>query len=468
VTNIKKVKEIFKIVIAVILLIQLDSIYAQGTLVGTGTLEKSALIQVESNGKGVLLPKLTTVERDVILIPAEGLMIYNTDINCIEVYDGAFWQPNCSCESYAGKAEVNPINADFCNEDSITLSLDSAKGAVQWQFSKDNNRFYDILGVIGSGAKTPALGCNTYYRAKVNDGNCPAVYSDTLGVPTLPADNWKKITSMPSGRQQAYAFSIFNKGYVMGGYLASGRSEQLFEYNPQTNSWSQKANMPQKALGGSSFVLYNKGYIVGGISGIGQQLWQYDPITNIWTIKSNFPGSERFWNIAFSINNVGYSVGGASDKVDFYAYYPLNDKWVQMADFPGTSCESGAATTFQGKAYVFPGGYQGSGKQLWEYDPSNLSWALKGDIPFLAAASGNNFMGSFLFTICDYVYFGSRFNDFWRYDPITQVWTRMADLPEVRRLTVGFVLNNKGYYGSGEKGSSSSSWYSKEFWEYCP
>jgi hypothetical protein len=34
---------------------------------------------------------MTTVQRDAIASPAEGLMIYNTDNNCIQFYDGSTW-----------------------------------------------------------------------------------------------------------------------------------------------------------------------------------------------------------------------------------------------------------------------------------------------------------------------------------------------------------------------------------------
>ena len=43
--------------------------------------DASSALDIFSNTKGFLMPRLTTVERDLILLPANGLMIYNTTSN---------------------------------------------------------------------------------------------------------------------------------------------------------------------------------------------------------------------------------------------------------------------------------------------------------------------------------------------------------------------------------------------------
>ncbi len=56
------------------------SIYAQ---VGIGTIEPddSSILDLVSNSKGLLMPRLSTTERDEITLPATGLMIYNSTSN---------------------------------------------------------------------------------------------------------------------------------------------------------------------------------------------------------------------------------------------------------------------------------------------------------------------------------------------------------------------------------------------------
>ena len=53
--------------------------------------DASAIFQVESTLKGILPPRMTQAERDLIAAPATGLQIYNTTANFAQVYDGASW-----------------------------------------------------------------------------------------------------------------------------------------------------------------------------------------------------------------------------------------------------------------------------------------------------------------------------------------------------------------------------------------
>ncbi len=59
----------------------------------------------------------------------------------------------------------------------------------------------------------------------------------------------------------------------------------------------------------------------------------------------------------------------------------------------------------------------------------------------------------------------SALNDFWEYDPITNVWTQKANVGgDARYSAVGFSIGSKGYIGTGR----SSMYAYKDFWEYNP
>ena len=61
--------------------------------------DSSAVLQLESNHKGLGLPRLTTGERDSIFSPLKGLTIFNTQDSLIEYWNGECWlkayQQNC-------------------------------------------------------------------------------------------------------------------------------------------------------------------------------------------------------------------------------------------------------------------------------------------------------------------------------------------------------------------------------------
>ena len=65
---------------------------AEGVLIGEGSIDPSAKMEVKTTeNKGLLIPRMTSAQRNAIDSPAEGLTIYNTDDNNIQYYTGATW-----------------------------------------------------------------------------------------------------------------------------------------------------------------------------------------------------------------------------------------------------------------------------------------------------------------------------------------------------------------------------------------
>lgn len=71
-----------------------NTLFAQ-TAVGGITPSSSAMLDIQSTSKGFLAPRLTSVQRDAIVNPAEGLIIYNTDTDCLNHYSGSRWYEHC-------------------------------------------------------------------------------------------------------------------------------------------------------------------------------------------------------------------------------------------------------------------------------------------------------------------------------------------------------------------------------------
>jgi hypothetical protein len=59
--------------------------------IGTTTEVASAQFQIESTTKGFLPPRMTTTQKNAIASPATGLMVYDTTLNLISVYNGTIW-----------------------------------------------------------------------------------------------------------------------------------------------------------------------------------------------------------------------------------------------------------------------------------------------------------------------------------------------------------------------------------------
>jgi uncharacterized protein (TIGR02145 family) len=67
--------------------------YGQNVGIGANTFtpDNSALLELQSTNSGLLLPRMTTAQRDAISNPAQSLLIFNTTTKCFETYVGNVW-----------------------------------------------------------------------------------------------------------------------------------------------------------------------------------------------------------------------------------------------------------------------------------------------------------------------------------------------------------------------------------------
>jgi len=99
---------------ALMLLIGQTTIYGQNNVgIGTNTPNANAVLEMQSTTQGVLVPRMTTAQRIAIVVPTEGLMVYDIDINCFFFYEStsAAWQNLCSAGSVGATGPAGPAGA---------------------------------------------------------------------------------------------------------------------------------------------------------------------------------------------------------------------------------------------------------------------------------------------------------------------------------------------------------------------
>ena len=70
----------------------LGDLHVDGQLgVGVAAPNAAAAVEVVSTTQGVLLPRMTTTQRDAITAPPDGLVLYNSTLNKAQVRAGAAW-----------------------------------------------------------------------------------------------------------------------------------------------------------------------------------------------------------------------------------------------------------------------------------------------------------------------------------------------------------------------------------------
>ncbi|MBK9933909.1 MAG: hypothetical protein IPP05_07120 [Cytophagaceae bacterium] len=86
--------------------------------IGTSTPDQSAVLDIQSANKGLLIPRLTVDQRNNIASPANGLMIYQTNEKSgFYFYDGNAWKPMTGDEAKSvATLDINGWHLDLRHE----------------------------------------------------------------------------------------------------------------------------------------------------------------------------------------------------------------------------------------------------------------------------------------------------------------------------------------------------------------
>ena len=106
---------------------------ASGLSVGTATVGTSALVDFTSTTSGLLIPRMTTTERDAILTPETGLMVYNTTDNAFNFYNGTAWTAIGGATTLSGLTDVNtatPTAGNFLVGDGVDFESIAMSGDI--------------------------------------------------------------------------------------------------------------------------------------------------------------------------------------------------------------------------------------------------------------------------------------------------------------------------------------------------
>jgi len=131
----------------------------------------SAILDVESTDKGFLPPRMTEAQRDGITSPAKGLIVYNTDEDCIQVNNGTPASPNWEClstgtpafQDIRGNVQIESGNANTAASDTYffitngpsasiltipALTANTNHGKTMWVFNQQTAGSITVNGSI--------------------------------------------------------------------------------------------------------------------------------------------------------------------------------------------------------------------------------------------------------------------------------------------------------------------------------
>lgn len=133
-------RNILAILLALTMLIIYTNGYSQGVAISETNAppDPSAMLDVVSTTKGFLPPRLTSAQREGILSPASGLVVFDTDFNTLFVNTGEGW-----------------------------MRIDAGE---KWLKDEDNNLTYN-LGKVGIGVNYPEAELEVNGQIKINGGS---------------------------------------------------------------------------------------------------------------------------------------------------------------------------------------------------------------------------------------------------------------------------------------------------------
>ena len=318
--------------------------FSQNVGIGTTTPNASAALDVQSTSKGLLPPRMTSLQRDAISSPTPGLIIFNTDTQSLEVFTNAGWfgikKTNFAIEKLLGgfTREKSPLIQKTTDGGYIIAGM--SQSSISGDVTATNHGFFD------------------YWVVKLDaSGNI----------------TWNKLLGGSSDDETSSIQQTADGGYIVAGSSLSSASGDVTGTNHGVDFdyWIVKLDalgniIWNKLLGGNDLDILtgiqqttDGGYIVAGVSAssangdVTGNNHGINSTGDYWVLKLD-AGGNIIWNklfggtaddIATSIQQTadggyivaGYSSSSASGDVTAanHGSSPTTDYWIIKLDATG-------------------------------------------------------------------------------------------------------------------------------------
>lgn len=375
-----KMKHLFVLLIGFLFL---QYCFSQNVGIGTTTPNASAQLDVQSTNKGMLVPRMTTVQRTAIATPAAGLLVYDTDTNGFWFYNGGAW----------------------------TQLSTSGSSSNQWTTTgtniSNNNSGNVGIGMLATTAKLSIGGALSLYAGSTNAGilepsgsnlNMNALLGAPLPLPGTPAGNLimqhTPFASFTAGRIGIGNNIPEQKLHITGNAMMDGTNPFFTLRNGSTGT--QKASLQ---LSGPNFLFGTDAGNDGEVQlkQNGQIKFAVDAFGNI--VQNN---SSPYFTIQnggvnkayFNVNGNDFGIGTYSGNNSGKMHFVSNGISRATIDGLGNMGVGGsftpAATLHVNGTFRLNNGNEGANKILVSDAGGNASWENR-NIYFLATVNNQTF-----------------------------------------------------------------------------
>lgn len=358
--------------------------------------DNSAMLDIQSSNKGVLIPRMTYAEIRAIPSPAEGLMAYDTDSHCLKIFNGTSW--DCLYQKlglFRGQQSISMLGGRGSQ-----YGYDIAADASGNVYVVGN---YDGTTIFGNTTLPNTEGRNVFIVKYDSSGT--VVWAEAVTV----CDQGYSIAVSPNG--DVYVTGIVEDSdlLIINTVVAKYNSSGTLQWMEQTTgtedyNWNQGHAIDVDSNGDvyvtgyfANMLIFSDGTTLtsnggGGIfiskySSTGALLWAknaggtsyatgeglvLDNAGNIY-LTGQFRGTASFG--ALTISSAG------NDDV-FIAKYDTNgnEQWVKSAGGNGYDSGQGITLDNTGNVYVV-----GSYSEQADFDGTQIQSAIGGRDAFVAA-----------------------------------------------------------------------------------
>ena len=167
-------------IILYIFLSSLHGLYAQVAINETGSdPDASSILDISSNNKGLLVPRLTTIQRNAIASPATGLLVFDTDTETFWYKEASVW-----VEIKSGNAG---ILTDVDNDTKIEVEQNADEDKIRFSVGGNEALHIDESGNVGIG-KEPTSPLDI--DVKIYDSSPTTVINQSSGTNTISANQY--------------------------------------------------------------------------------------------------------------------------------------------------------------------------------------------------------------------------------------------------------------------------------------
>ncbi len=302
-----------------------------------------------------------------------------------------------------------------------------------------------------------------YLSATTPNLNEMAIYS-------IAANSWSTGAPMAAALSGTASAALAGKIYVAGGVSSTGYVNTLAIYDVASNTWSTGAALPAAIGYGRMVAAGNYLYFAAGISTSNaamDTLYRYDPAANAWTILAHMQTGRNAPEVMSDGAHI-YVVNGGSNSV--WSGVP-SAKTVEIYDIAANMWSYGSPTSQTsaapsggrvGNRLVIMGGITGGVYfnlvQTARIDQAcftacdTVTWNSGASDPSARYRAGSASNGSYVYIFGGWQSGGTAVNnDLWRYNPATNAWTRLADMPTGKANIQGAYWQGKIYVPGGYK-----------------